>query len=56
MSDGQMSLNDVLNAAIQADNNGVPVDWKQLAMTIYNVATNHIAQMEADEEADDEAA
>ena len=42
-----VSLNDVINAGLQAEQNGVPVDWKQLCMTVYNVASNHIANMEA---------
>lgn len=46
MSDGQVSLNEVLQAAIDADNRGVPVDWKNMALNIYNVATNHIAQLQ----------
>ena len=44
--DSTRSLNDVLSAALQAEQAGVPVNWKDLAMTIYNVATQHIAAMD----------
>lgn len=46
MSDGQVSLNDVIQNAINAEQNQVPVDWKNLCMTVYNVASNHIQQLE----------
>ncbi len=45
-SDGQRSLQDVLQSAQVAESQGVPVDWKSMAMQIYNVAMNHIAQLE----------
>ena len=47
MSDGQITLQEMVQTAIDADGKGVPVDWKNLAMFVYNAATNHIAQLEA---------
>ena len=48
MSDGSMSMQDVLQGAIEAENKGIPVDWKSMAMKVYNVAINHIAALEED--------
>ena len=46
MSDGTVSLNDIIQTAIQAEASGVPVDWKELTFKTYNVATNYITQLE----------
>ncbi len=48
--DASMSLNDIINAALQAEKQGVPVDWKQMCLNVYNVATNHIANLEYPDE------
>jgi hypothetical protein len=45
-SNAGASLNDVLQAAIDAEKKGVPVNWRDMCMTVYTVATNHIANME----------
>lgn len=50
MNNGQTTLNEVLQSALNAEQQGVPVAWKELAMTIYNVATNHIANLEKEDE------
>ena len=44
--DTSMSLNEVLQNAVAAEKQGVPVNWRDLAFTIYNVATQHIANLE----------
>lgn len=53
MSDGSMSMQDVLQGAIEAENKGIPVDWKSMAMKVYNVAINHIAALEKEAQVDD---
>ena len=45
MSDGQMSLQDIINGAMQAEQQGIPVDWKELCMRTYNVASNELAKL-----------
>ena len=47
MSDGSVSLNEIIQTAIQAEKAGVPIDWKELTFKTYNVATNYITQLEA---------
>lgn len=49
-ADAGMSLNEVINNAIQAEAQGVPVNWRDLCMTVYNVATTHIANLEQQDE------
>lgn len=41
-----MTLNELLQNAIDAENRGVAVNWKEMCMTVYTVATNHIAAIE----------
>ena len=48
--DAGMSLNDLLQNAVAAEKQGVPVNWRDLAFTVYNVATQHIASMETSPE------
>jgi hypothetical protein len=48
MSDGTVTLNEIINTALNSDNVGVPIDWKALCFKTYNVATNHIASLEAE--------
>jgi len=50
--DGQASLNEVINGALQAESQGIPVDWKALCLQTYNLATNHIANLEGTHEED----
>ena len=45
-TNGQMSINDLILAAEEAHKNGVPVDWRQVAYTVVNVANNYIANLE----------
>ena len=46
-----MSVTELLAAAEEAHKQGVPVDWRQVAYTIANVANNYIANLEkADED------
>ena len=46
-SNGQMSVTDLLAASANAESLGVPVDWKQVAYQIANVANNYIVALEA---------
>ncbi len=45
-----MTLNEMLQNAVEAEKNGVPVNWRDVAFQVYNVATNHIAQLEGDQD------
>ena len=45
-TNGQMSINDLILAAEEAHKQGVPVDWRQVAYTVVNVANNYIANLE----------
>ena len=49
-TDAGMSLNEVLQNAVAAEKQGVPVNWRDLAFTVYNVATQHIANLEQNPE------
>lgn len=46
MNDGQVSLNDCLQTALEAQERGVVVNWQDMTFKVYNLATNYIAQLE----------
>ncbi len=52
------SLQDVIQGAIEAEDKGVPVDWKAMCLQTYNVAMEEIKRLtpvpEVPEEASDE--
>lgn len=45
-TDAGVSLNEMLQAAIEAEKMGVPIDWKQACFTATNVANNYIGAQE----------
>jgi predicted secreted acid phosphatase len=65
MSDGEMTLNDLMNgaeqshqAALEAEKKGVVINWpqmaerwRQVAYQTYNAGTNHIVKLEEELEA-----
>ncbi len=44
------TLNEVLDAASEAEASGVPVNWKQLAYQIANAAVAQLQALQADSE------
>jgi len=45
-TDSEMTINELIANAEQAHKQGVPVDWRQVAYTVVNVANNYIANLE----------
>ena len=41
-----VTLNQMIGNAIEAEKTGVAIDWRSMAITIFNVATQHIASLE----------
>lgn len=41
-----VTLNQMINNAIEAEKTGVAIDWRSMAITIFNVASQHIASLE----------
>jgi hypothetical protein len=42
----QVTVNEILQTAINAERMGVPIDWKNLCFTVANVATQVIENLE----------
>ena len=42
-----VSLNDIYHAALEAEKQGVPVNWKEMYMKGVTIANNYIANQEA---------
>jgi len=42
MIDGKESVNDYLRRMLKADKEGIPVNWKEAAFEIANLASNYI--------------
>ena len=49
-----VTLNEMLQTAIDAEQRGVVINWKEMALRIYQVATNHIAGLESDDQPTEE--
>jgi hypothetical protein len=45
-----ITLNQMIGNAIEAEKTGVAIDWRSMAITIFNVASQHIATLEASDE------
>lgn len=41
-----VTLNQMIGNAIEAEKTGVAIDWRSMAITIFNVASQHIASLE----------
>lgn len=41
-----VTLNQMIGNAIEAEKTGVAIDWRSMAITIFNVASHHIASLE----------
>ena len=41
-----VTLNQMIANAIEAEKTGVAIDWRSMAITIFNVASQHIASLE----------
>ena len=46
----KITLNQMIGNAIEAEKTGVAIDWRSMAITIFNVASQHIATLEASDE------
>ena len=49
-----VTLNEMLQTAIDAEQRGVVINGKEMALRIYQVATNHIAGLESDDQPTEE--
>ena len=45
MNNGEVSINELLAKAVEAELQGVPVSWRDLAMQIANAAINEIRRL-----------
>lgn len=50
MEEQELTLNEAIQAALDAEQRGVVINWKEMALRIYQVATNHIAAMNSESE------
>lgn len=48
--EARMSLNESLEAALDAEARGVSVNWKDMCFKVYNLASNYIEKLESNNE------